>query len=155
MTHFALIPTSVLMIVVSATTTGSTMVTMLCGPSETEILATTYSTALAPAHLLLSETPSLPWCPVRSLLNYLHTRPPSPGPLFVTQRRTPYTREGVAKTLKASLVAIGVAPERYNTHSLRVGRATDLALEGASDATIRATGRWRSNAFLSYLRLTE
>ena len=53
MTHFALIPTSVLMIVVSATTTGSTMVTMLCGPSETEILATTYSTALAPAHLLL------------------------------------------------------------------------------------------------------
>ena len=53
MTHFALIPTSVLMIMVSATTFGSTMATMLSGLSGIEILATTYSTALAPVQLLL------------------------------------------------------------------------------------------------------
>ena len=53
LTHFASILTCVPMIVVLTTTTGSTMATMLCGLSEAEILATTYSTALAPARLLL------------------------------------------------------------------------------------------------------
>ena len=53
LTHFASILTCVPMIVVLTTTTGSTIATMLCGLFETEILATKYSTALAPAQLLL------------------------------------------------------------------------------------------------------
>ena len=46
----------------------------------------------------------------------------------------------------------GLGPAGYNIHSLRVGKATDLALGGASDAVIRESGRWASNAFLKYLR---
>ena len=53
LTPFAWTRTSVLLIVGSTTTTGSTMVMMLYGLSGTEILAMTYFTALAPAHLLL------------------------------------------------------------------------------------------------------
>ena len=112
----------------------------------------TYKHSKSPSHLLLKPTPHLPWCPVKSLLLYLRTRPPLPGPLFLTRRHTPYSRATYAKILKKGLAAIGLPPDDYNTHSLRVGRASDLALSGASDATIRATGRWQSNAFLDYLR---
>ena len=58
----------------------------------------------------------------------------------------------MARHLKDLVAAVGENPEDFNTHSLRVGRATDLALAGTSDAIIRQTGRWKSNAYLAYVR---
>ena len=46
----------------------------------------------------------------------------------------------------------GFPANEYNTHSLWVGRATDLALAGTPDHVIRKTGRWSSNAYLNYIR---
>ena len=101
-----------------------------------------------PSHLRLLASPNERWCPVASLRRYLAARSPIPGPLFISLKGAPITRVKLAAALKSC----GIPPAAYNTHSLRVGRATDLALQGASDATIRATGRWKSNAFLKYIR---
>ncbi len=39
-----------------------------------------------------------------------------------------------------------------NTHSFRVGRATDLFDSKHSDSYIQEVGRWSSNAFKCYIR---
>jgi len=40
----------------------------------------------------------------------------------------------------------------YKSHSFRIGAASWAASKGMSDAQIRAFGRWKSNAFLRYIR---
>ena len=42
----------------------------------------------------------------------------------------------------------------YNTHSFRVGKASDMAVAGVPEAVIRKAGRWSSDAFKRYIRFT-
>ena len=49
----------------------------------------------------------------------------------------------------------GLPTFSFATHSLRIGGACALLANGASEALIRLMGRWRSLAFLDYLRMTE
>jgi hypothetical protein len=48
---------------------------------------------------------------------------------------------------------LGFSPERIGTHSMRVTFATRLFEAGFSDAIIMAEGRWKSDAYLKYIRL--
>ena len=48
--------------------------------------------------------------------------------------------------------AIGRDGSAYGAHSLRIGGATAMAFLGASEETLKARGRWRSDAYLRYLR---
>ena len=91
-------------------------------------------------------------CPVRALSDFLRVRPNRPGPLFIKKSGAPLRRPMVASILKQCVSQIGLDAEKFNTHSLRVGRATDLAASGASETLIRETGRWSSNAYLKYIR---
>ena len=102
--------------------------------------------------LVLQQDPVPQTCAVACVADYLVVRAPTPGPLFICERGSPITRELIAPWLKALVTLGGLDPADFNTHSLRVGKATDLALGGASDAVIRESGRWASNAFLKYLR---
>lgn len=112
----------------------------------------TYKHAKDKAVLLLAPSPEPHHCPVQALLAYLRHRPPIPGVLFLTKTGAPLSRNSLALTLKRGISLLGLNPNLYNTHSLRVGRATDLALSGEPDAVIRETGRWASNAFRKYIR---
>ena len=55
--------------------------------------------------------------------------------------------------LSTALKFCGLDPTRYKGHSFRIGAATHAADKGMSDAQIRTMGRWKSNAFLKYIRL--
>jgi integrase len=48
---------------------------------------------------------------------------------------------------------LGFSPEKIGTHSMRVTFATRLFEAGFSDAIIMAEGRWKSDAYLKYIRL--
>lgn len=48
---------------------------------------------------------------------------------------------------------IGFPPSRLGTHSMRVTFATCLYNAGFSDSIIKSEGRWKSDAFLKYIRL--
>jgi len=48
--------------------------------------------------------------------------------------------------------AINRDPSLYGAHSLRIGGATAMAWLKAPPATIQAAGRWRSDAYMCYLR---
>jgi len=55
------------------------------------------------------------------------------------------------KELKAACAAIGLNSTLFATHSLRRGSVSDQFANGVPDKVIKYSGRWRSNAFESYI----
>ena len=49
----------------------------------------------------------------------------------------------------------GLDSSKYKGHSFRIGAATFAASCGFSDAQIRAMGRWKSDVFRKYIRLSN
>lgn len=92
------------------------------------------------------------FCPVQALVQFLSIRSNAKGPLFIDQIGKTVTRHKFANVLKSAVSSIGLSPNLYNTHCFRIGRITDLAAEGAPRDVIQAVGRWRSNAFLKYIK---
>ena len=91
-------------------------------------------------------------CPVSALLAYLAIRSPSPGPLFVFQNGTPLSRQQLVAHLRGALTGIGVDVASYLGHTFRIGAASTVAKAGFSDSFIQTLGRWRSQAFTTYIR---
>jgi hypothetical protein len=48
--------------------------------------------------------------------------------------------------------SLGLDPARYGGHSCRIGGATVMYLEGASEIEIKTQGRWSSACYLLYIR---
>lgn len=94
-----------------------------------------------------------PVCPVSLLLAYLNLRGSSPGPLFCWTDLSPISRNFFTKALGDSLRFCDLDVSGYKSHSFRIGAASWAASKGMSDTQIRAFGRWKSNAFLKYIRL--
>lgn len=103
-------------------------------------------------NLLISPIKDSCFCPVNALMKYLELRPRYHGQLFVNKAGRPLQRGQICDILKLVLTLLNVTPVRYNTHSFRIGRATDLALKGMFPEQIRVIGRWSSDAYLKYVR---
>ena len=73
-------------------------------------------------------------------------------PLLILHDRTPIKAVTVRAILKKIIKRLGLNHKYYNTHSFRIGRATDLMDAGFSIDQIKRLGRWRSNAVFSYIR---
>ena len=93
-----------------------------------------------------------PLCPVAAVLSYLAIRPPVPGPLFVYQGGRPLSRICLVEAVRSALRSAGVEVAWFNGHSFRIGAASTAADVGIPDSMIQMLGRWKSSAFLSYLR---
>ena len=72
--------------------------------------------------------------------------------LFVFSDGTPVTATQVRSLLREILQAMGLDASLYDTHSFRIGRATNMMKHGYSFEQIKHTGRWRSNAVYKYIR---
>ena len=94
------------------------------------------------------------YCPVESVKIFLQLRPASNSEFFfIRQNGKPAHRLFLANNIKACLERIGKDSSRYNTHSFRAGRATDLALAGTPHYLIKLAGRWHSDAYMRYIRV--
>ena len=51
--------------------------------------------------------------------------------------------------------SLGLDPARFGAHSLRIGGATAAAAAGVPPSVIRVMGRWNSDIFEVYTRLTQ
>lgn len=92
-------------------------------------------------------------CPVDTIHNYLKLARPQGGALFQFQDRQPVTRQYFQTQLHKALRVTGIDTTQYNTHSFRIGAATEaVAKLGLPDHEIQRLGRWNSNAFKSYIR---
>ena len=91
-------------------------------------------------------------CPVSLLSEYIVVRGSRPGPLFVHTDGSAVAREFFTTELQKALQFCKLDPTRYKSHSFRIGAASLAAAKGFSDAQIRQFGRWKSSAFLKYIR---
>ena len=71
---------------------------------------------------------------------------------FVTKGGSPLTPAYVRSSLRRILSSINHRSVDFNTHSFRIGRATDMYAAGYSDMQISKAGRWNSKAFLRYIK---
>ena len=121
-----------------------------------QITFTSYKhSANATPVFLLERQADLQICPVTALKAYLAKRGNLAGQIFLDKEQAPVTRQFFARYLKLTLQLAGLPHSSYTTHSLRIGRATQLAMDGFPESTIKATGRWKSNAYLKYIRPTH
>ena len=83
--------------------------------------------------------------------NYLKARGSHPGYLF---RRTDHSFSGneIVKVLKEELSRLIYNPDHYNSHRLRIGKATDMAIDGYSELDIKTAGRWKLNVYRLYIK---
>ena len=100
------------------------------------------------AHIYFGRTQSV-LCPVSALLTYMAIRPPTPGPLFIFLDGTPLTRQKLVYHLRKAVSNLGLTTAG---HSFRIGAASTAARVGINDSTIQLMGRWKSSAFLTYIR---
>ena len=97
----------------------------------------------------------LHFCPFQLARNYMRLRGSyknDDDPFFIFRDGTPVTPANVRNLLRLMLEKLGLNPVLYDTHSWRVGRATQLFKNNFDIARIRFLGRWKSNAVYKYLR---
>ena len=85
------------------------------------------------------------------MLPYLAVRGTRPGPLFVTEKGMPLTRQIFSSKIDNVLTRLHIDPIQYNTHSFRIGAATTAAQACIADSHFKTLGRWKSDAFQRYV----
>jgi len=59
----------------------------------------------------------------------------------------------MVEKLRESLTEAGVDPTKFAGHSFRIGAASTARANGVQDSMIQTLGRWRSAAYLRYVRI--
>lgn len=93
-------------------------------------------------------------CPVKAMAAYLSASSSvltSSSFLFTLANGEPLSRSWMMAKTTAALQAAGLSDDRYCSFSWRGGGALSARRAGISDSTIKALGRWESNAFMFYL----
>lgn len=90
-------------------------------------------------------------CPVKCLIQFLSVHPNYMTPLFTFHNGSFLTRSRLQAVLATALPRL----QQVNTHSFRIGGASAAASAGIPDYIIQDLGRWRSDAFRRYLRLSN
>ena len=92
-------------------------------------------------------------CPLCLVVAYIIIRSTAPGPFF----RFPYgqtlTKPYYFVTeIRNALQAVGLPYQCFTGHSFQISATTTAAKADLEDSVIRNLGRWKSNAFLSYIK---
>ena len=92
-------------------------------------------------------------CPVSAMLAYLVIRGPHPGSLFMFNNGLYLTRARFVDAVRGALHEAGIQCMKYSRHSFRIGAATTAEARGIEDSVIKTLGRWKSLAYLEYVRI--
>ena len=79
---------------------------------------------------------------------------PDDGPLFCHANGVSITTRQVREEVRAVMAAAGQRPELYGAHSLRIGGATAALAAGVPPGLIRLMGRWSSDVYEVYCRMS-
>lgn len=105
-----------------------------------------------PYFLAIHSASNKNYCPVQCLQDYIKLRGEQNGPLFCYVPNIPVSRGKFSAVLKNCLSFAKLDMSRITSHSFRIGMASHCADVGMSDSKIRLLGRWKSDAFKSYIR---
>ena len=90
-------------------------------------------------------------CPVQAAEEYLRFRNTEPGPFFQFANGAYLTRHWLSEFLQRVFPTVN----NINTHSFRIGGATAAASQRVSDSIIQTMGRWNSDCFQRYIRVSD
>lgn len=85
----------------------------------------------------------------------VHPRLPRGAPLMTRRTSAGWkvvTRAEAVVALRMMVACTGRDPAQFALHSGRIGGATQLAAQGMSELQIQRAGRWKSRAFMVYVR---
>ena len=71
---------------------------------------------------------------------------------FIFKDKTPVAPYHVRTVLRKLLKTLNLESNYYDTHSLRIGRMSDLVKLGYSIEDVKRLGRWKSNAVYKYIK---
>uniref|UniRef100_A0A1X7SY40 Tyr recombinase domain-containing protein n=1 Tax=Amphimedon queenslandica TaxID=400682 RepID=A0A1X7SY40_AMPQE len=92
-------------------------------------------------------------CAVSAVVSYLAICPASPGPSFICEDEIVLSRHRLGLELSSALQSIEYDSSLYKAHSFRIGAETAAARAGLSDSLIQTRIRWKSLAFMEYIRV--
>ena len=104
-------------------------------------------------HIYLGETTHA-ICPVTALVQYIAMHGGTPGPLFLLPNNQSLTGTSFRSALNKTFQELNLDYYQFNTHSFRIGAATSAKWAGVSDSHFKALGRWKSHAYLKYVRFS-
>ena len=90
-------------------------------------------------------------CPVQAMISFTAIHPTKSGPLFCFNNGSFLTRSDMNKILRD--ISNGAA--NISSHSLRIGAASTAAAMGYPKYLIQSMGRWSSDCFRRYIRLSN
>ena len=91
-------------------------------------------------------------CPVKALLPYLAMCGQYKGPLFNLEDGKYLTRQCLCTLLNGLLIELHIDTWKYNTHSFGIGATTTVRQANIPDLLIELMGKWKSNAYLTYIK---
>ena len=74
--------------------------------------------------------------------------------MFCFPDGTPIRTRDVRTAVRCAMAAAGLDPMRFGAHSLRIGGATAALAAGVSPQLIRLMGRWSSDIYEIYCRMS-
>ena len=96
-----------------------------------------------------------PICPVSAVKCFMASRPVTEGsaPFFIDSGGEDVTPKKFTEVLRLALTGVGVTNAlAFSSKSFRVGAASDAFALAIPTSSIQALGRWRSAAFMDYVR---
>lgn len=92
-------------------------------------------------------------CPVQALTEYRALRSSKAGPLFMFLDSQPVSSRYFTEIFNLCLSYLSLDKKCFKPHSFRIGAATHAFVRGVSMDKIQQMGRWKSQAFRSYIRV--
>ena len=91
------------------------------------------------------------WTEALLRVSSLPTSSPT-DPLFTFPNGKLVLKRPFITWLKRNLTSLNIDPSQYSGHSLRIGAAVSAARNGMAEQLIQTLGRWRSDAYLLYIK---
>ena len=110
-----------------------------------------HNTNNRPFVITIESEPSETFCPVQTLLDYIKLRSHQKDPLFACADGEAISTNDFNLEPRRALTFCDLDCSRYKSHSFRIGAACHVSEKGFSDSQIRALGRWRLDAFTTYI----
>ena len=120
-------------------------------PHKVSLTFSTYKHSVTSQAVIINPQEPAEMCPVISVRHYIAHKSQSTY-FFCSQQGLPIPQYVFTQILKRVLIKLDLDPKIYTSHSFRIGGATLAARTGMSALDIQRLGRWRSYAFLQYLR---
>ena len=76
------------------------------------------------------------------------------SPLFLLDTGKILTRTNMSNRFEKLLSQMGLSPKDFKLYSLRIGGATSMARRGVDHRVIQITGRWKTDCYRVYIRMS-